>query len=341
MSELNFVAEVGVNHEASVKNAEQHIIAAATNGATAVKFQAYSADKIASINSPSYWDTEKESETSQHKLFSKYDKFKLEDYAYLSNVCRETSVDFMVTCFDLDWLEVLNPLVSTHKIASADITNLRLLDAVARTKKKVLLSTGASTIQEVETAINLLKFKGASDVVLMHCVLCYPTKESDANLLRMTLLREVSDKHGFNEIGYSDHTVPSPNHEVLMASIALGATWIEKHFSLTPGVGGNDHYHSFGPEQLSDFTARASRLNSALFFNEANFISIQIPARKNARRGLYAALDILEGTVLTDEHVIELRPVGEIPSQDISMVLGRCTNALLAKGDPISYDSLE
>jgi N-acetylneuraminate synthase len=340
MSHLNFVAEVGVNHEGSVQSAEEHIKAAAKAGATAVKFQAYKASKIASVISPSYWDTDKEPETSQYKLFSKYDNLEIEDYSYLAKVCADVGVDFMVTCFDQDWLHALDPLVKVHKIASADITNFRLLLSVARTGKKILLSTGASSILEVEIAVKELKSHGAKKIVLMHCVLCYPTKFQDANLGRISSLRELGKKHDLDEVGYSDHTEPTEKHEILVSAIALGATWIEKHFSLTPKAMGNDHYHSFGPENLKSFMSSVSELPGAMNFKEKEFLEIQSQAIKNARRGIYALTDISPGTMIEEDHLIELRPIGLIPSEEIDTVIGKRVKIFIKAGEPLSYESL-
>lgn len=341
MTKLNFVAEVGVNHEGVLESAEEHIWAAAAAGATAVKFQAYKADRIASKVSPSYWDTSKESETSQFNLFSKYDKFELSDYKKLARVCKDAGVDFMVTCFDFEWLESLDPLVNVHKIASADLTNTRLVRAVGSKGKKVLLSTGASTAIEVDRALDELISVGARDVVLMHCVLCYPTRIENSSLGRMESLKEIAYKFGLKEIGYSDHTEPTPNFEVLVSAMALGATWIEKHFSMTPDALGNDHYHSFGPENLTEFMKLANRVSLALAYNEDSFISIQAPARTNARRGLYAKTDISCGSIIEEDQLIELRPVTGVPSEKVSEIVGKRVNRLIQKGEAVTYESLE
>ena len=338
---INFVAEVGVNHEGSLESAQNHIRQAAASGARAVKFQAYSASMLASENSPSYWDVAHESETSQFKLFSRYDKFTLDDYKVLAQTCEEQKVEFMVTCFDEDWLQKLDHLVARHKVASADITNVRLLKKIAPKGKPVILSTGASSLQEVENAVNILRSNGANDIVLMHCVLCYPTNNADANLSRINFLRRIADNFGLPEIGYSDHTIPTINHEVLLAAITLGATWIEKHFSLTPNTGGNDHYHSFGPLELVDFFASLRNLEKILAYDESDFLTLQTSARKNARRGLYAARDLTIGSEIGNDDLIELRPVGIIASEEIDSVLGRKLISNLKKGDLISYDALE
>ncbi len=338
---LKFIAEVGVNHEGSLESAKSHIRAAALNGATAVKFQAYSANSLASKISPSYWDNSHERETSQFKLFSKYDKFTEQDYSELSKVCDQEQVGFMSTCFDEDWIDKLDPLIQVHKVASADITNFRLLKKVASKKKLVLLSTGASNLLEIRTAMNLLLSNGAKTVIPMHCVLCYPTLSTNANLNRLNSLKEIAKEFDCEEIGYSDHTVPTANHEVLLAAITLGATWIEKHFSLTPHLEGNDHYHSFGPESLKDFFTAFSRHSKMLSYSEDDFIELQTLARQNARRGLYAKRDLEVGEVIDNDAVIELRPVAHLGSEEIERIVGMKVGMSIQMGEPISYEYLE
>ena len=340
MKKINFVAEVGVNHEGSLDSALEHVRAAAKFGATAVKFQAYSAERLASRNSPSYWDTSQEPETSQFKLFSRYDKFEEGDYSIIADLCKELNVEFMVTCFDTVWLEKLDKYVKIHKIASADITNFRLQSAVAACNKKILLSTGAATLTEVKIAVDNLQASGALDIVLMHCVLCYPTNLEDASLGRMINLRQIADQFGLTDLGYSDHTKPTKNHEVLIAAIGLGATWIEKHFSMSPEMQGNDHYHSFGPNQLENFMSIAGDLPTIISWSEENFLDIQKSARANARRGLYATRDLEVGRVINGDDLIELRPVAGIPSENISNVIGATVRNSIKQGEPLFFDSV-
>jgi N-acetylneuraminate synthase len=181
---------------------------------------------------------------------------------------------------------------------------------------------------------------GTKEIVLMHCVLCYPTKFQDANLGRISSLREIARSYELDEVGYSDHTEPTDKHEILISALALGVTWIEKHFSLTPKAIGNDHYHSFGPESLKSFMSSVSGLSDALGFKEKDFLGIQSTAVKNARRGIYASTDISVGTKIDQDHVIELRPIGLIPSEEIDSIIGKRVNAFIKSGEPISYESL-
>ena len=147
------IAEVGVNHNCSLKLAKKMIIQAKKGGANAVKFQTYKAEKIARIDSAAYWDTSKEKTKSQYELFSRFDKFTHSDYKKLSIYCKKNYIDFLSTPFDLEAVDELSPLVPAFKISSSDITNYPLLEKISKKKKPVLVSTGASNVDEIKNAI--------------------------------------------------------------------------------------------------------------------------------------------------------------------------------------------
>ena len=143
------IAEIGVNHECSIKLAKKMIDQASSGGAQAVKFQTYKAEKIAAKKSPFYWDLSEEKTKSQYELFKKYDQFEFKDYLLLQKYCKKKGIDFLSTPFDEDAVDKLNNLVPFFKIASADLNNFPLLEKIAKKKKAVLLSTGASNIKEI------------------------------------------------------------------------------------------------------------------------------------------------------------------------------------------------
>ena len=176
------IAEIGVNHEGSLSKAKRLIDAAAQAGAHAAKFQTYKAENLASVNSKAYWDTKLEKTKSQYQLFKKYDSFNEKEYIKLSLHCKKRKIDFLSTPFDINSVNFLNPIMKYYKIASADITNLPLIEAIAKKRKPVLLSTGASKISEIKFAVNFLKKKGCPNVSILHCILNYPTNYENANL---------------------------------------------------------------------------------------------------------------------------------------------------------------
>ena len=157
--------------------AKKLIDLAKEGGADAAKFQSYKADTLASKYSPAYWDTTKEPTKSQHELFQKYDQFEPDDYILLAEHCEKNRITFLSTPFDNNAIEFLDPLVPFFKIASADVTNIPFLRKIAEKEKPVVLSTGASTLNEINIALDTLNKSGCIDIVILHCILNYPTQD--------------------------------------------------------------------------------------------------------------------------------------------------------------------
>ena len=168
------ILEAGVNHEGSLDTAFEMVDAAAEAGADAIKFQSYKAETLASKNSPAYWDRTKEPTASQYELFKKHDSFGDEEYIKLAQRCKKRGILFCSTPFDSHFVDFLEPLMDFYKIASADITNIPMLRQIAAKKKTVLLSTGASFLEEIEEVVKLIRSEGVEKIALMHCVLEYP-----------------------------------------------------------------------------------------------------------------------------------------------------------------------
>ncbi len=314
-----FIAEAGVNHEGSIKDAKKLIDAAKSGGADAIKFQTYKANKIASKNSPYYWDLKKEKTKSQFELFSKFDTFDEKHYKILYNYCKKKKIEFMSTPFDIDAVNFLNPFLNVFKISSSDITNFPLIDEIRKKRKPIILSTGASNLTEIREALKLIT-KSVKKVVLMHCILNYPTKDENANLNMMTSLKKE-----FPEciIGYSDHTLPSKDMQNLLTSYLLGGKVIEKHFTLSKTKKGNDHYHSFDKKDLVIFNKKINSLIKTLGSNQKNFLNSEIISRKNARRSLVLTKDLPKGHIIKKNDLISKRPASGISPKYIKKILGK------------------
>ena len=298
----NFIAEIGVNHENNMGHAKRMIRECAQVGIGCVKFQSYKSSKLAAPYSPSYWDTAEEPTKSQSELFSRYDLFGQAEYQELYEYCKTLNIEFLSTPFDVDYVETLSPFVDRYKVASVDLTNYVLLEAIAKQIKPIVLSVGASTITEIQETVEFLNQLGASDITLLHCVINYPTKIENAGLGNICML---IDHFPNLKIGYSDHTVPRDSHNVLPLAIAMGAEVIEKHYTFDKSLPGNDHYHSFDKTDLQTFAERVSSLNKAIGPVD---LAHQQKAIKNARRGLYATRDLRAGHILAAEDLCPLRP---------------------------------
>jgi len=300
------VAEIGVNHGGSMEQAKKLIDLAKEGGADAAKFQSYKADTLASKQSPAYWDTNKEPTNSQHELFKKYDQFGLDDYVALAEHCKSKKIDFISTPFDDQAIEFLYPLMTFYKIASADITNIPFLRKVAAKGKPVVLSTGASTLAEIDIALDTLETSGCPDIALLHCILNYPTPFEQAHLRMIKGLIRAYPEH---IIGYSDHTLPDDAMTSLIVAHLLGAVIIEKHFTYDKTLPGNDHYHAMDVNDLKRFVELIEQIHESLGpDSHKKPIKTEDISRLNARRSIVLSRDVPTGHKLTEKDLTYKRP---------------------------------
>jgi sialic acid synthase SpsE len=314
------IAEAGVNHEGSIDLARRLIDEAKEGGAHAIKFQTYKAETIASKDSPAYWDTTKEPTQSQYKLFKRYDKFWKKEFESLKVHCDRTGIEFLSTPFDLESATFLADLMDVFKISSSDITNKPFIEFICDFKKPIILSTGASDLPEVEEAVGWVVEKG-NPLVLLHCVLNYPTEDRNANLAMITDLIQKFPNH---RIGYSDHTLPK-DMKTLEAAVLLGASILEKHFTHDKSLPGNDHYHAMDKGDLKTFNQNLGRLFELLGEKEKRSIPSEEPARQNARRSLVAQRNIPAGQQIQPEDITWKRPASGISPREIDKVINSKT----------------
>lgn len=334
------IAEIGVNHEGSMEKAKDMIEQVARAGGHCAKFQTYKADKIASKeHAPSYWDLNAEPCTSQHALFTKYDAFGEAEYRELAAHCKKHGVDFVSTPFDLDAVDMLNPIMTFFKIASADVTNIPLLRKVGSCKKPVLMSTGAATLQEVRRGVDVLKEAGASEICLLHCVLNYPTPKDHA---QMALMGVIEREFGAQcSIGYSDHVAPDEDGAMPALEYATlrGAVALEKHFTFDKTLPGNDHYHSFNEAEMKAFTEKLL-VYRTLHGDEDRKLDWEAQAVSHARRRIMAASDIKAGDVLSADKLIALRSGKGIEIAKWDEVVGKKAINDISADEPVEWDDV-
>ncbi|MBE7438842.1 MAG: N-acetylneuraminate synthase family protein [Spirochaetales bacterium] len=331
------IAEIGVNHEGSLETARHLIDLAKEGGADAAKFQTYKAETLASRNSPAYWDTTREPTLSQFELFKKHDSFGQTEYEELAKYCSIVGIDFLSTPFDLASVSFLDPWMPFFKIASADITVTPLLRAVAVTGKPVVLSTGCSSIAEIEWAIRTLKQAGAKDIALMHCILNYPCQDGNAHLGMMNDLARVFPDH---IVGYSDHTHPDTTMFVLTAAVAMGARIIEKHFTHDKSLPGNDHYHAMDVLDLKTFRANLDRFYSVKGNLLKQPIDSEQLSRRNARRSIVVQKRIEAGEVITESHLTFKRPAFGISPVHWDEIIGLKATGSLEKDHILTWQDV-
>lgn len=306
------VAEAGVNHEGDLDVALRMVREAAGAGADAIKFQTYTASRLATRTSRAYWDESKEPTESQFELFSRYDSFGEEEYRRIAHECAATGIAFSTSAFDVESVDWLDELVALFKVASGDITNVPLLARVARTGKPVLLSTGASTLEEIAAALDVLDRGGSGEVAILQCTLAYPTPTEHA---AVGGLKALAAAFPGRVLGYSDHTVPPDSFGVIAAAYALGARVIETHFTLDRTRPGNDHYHAFEPGDLGELVAELQRLRVLIGPPVKRVLPVEEPARVGARRSVVARVDIARGARLAPELLDVKRPGGGVPPE--------------------------
>ncbi|MCW3985533.1 MAG: N-acetylneuraminate synthase family protein [Candidatus Bathyarchaeota archaeon] len=321
------VAEAGVNYENDMGLAKKLINEAASAGADAIKFQTYKAEKIASRISPAYWKTKR----SQYAYFKKYDKFAEEEFRELAEYAKDKHIIFMSTPFDFDAVDFLDELVPAFKISSSDITNTPFIKHIARKKKPIFLSTGASTIGEIEDALNAIEVEGNEQIVILHCVLSYPTRYEDANLNMITHLRKAFPTY---LVGYSDHTLPDRSMLTLTTAALLGAKVLEKHFTLDKSLEDNDHYHAMDFHDLGTLVENMRLLEKILGEEGKKPLDVELPARKYARRSIVARKGIPKGAEITRNMLTFKRPGTGISPKFLELVIGRIARKNI-KGDEV------
>lgn len=333
------IAEIGVNHEGSMVQAKKLIDLAREGGADAAKFQSYKADTLASKHSPAYWDRTKEKTSSQHALFQKYDNFSANDYKELSEYCDSVGIAFVSTPFDDASIEFLDPIMPFYKIASADLTNTPFLRKIAKKGKPVILSTGASTLEEISAAVTELEAAGCKELALLHCILNYPTPDIQAHL---GMIRGLKQAFPENIIGYSDHTLPDDAMTSLCASQLLGAVIIEKHFTHDKTLPGNDHYHAMDVHDLKRFISLSEKINVLLGPEEDKApIESEAISRENARRSIVLKHNLAEGHMLCEGDITYKRPGSGISPASWDDVIGSILIRALESDHVLKWEDIK
>ncbi|HXQ20579.1 MAG TPA: N-acetylneuraminate synthase family protein [Candidatus Acidoferrales bacterium] len=336
--DVYIIAEIGVNHEGSLDLAKRLIELAREGGAHAAKFQSYKAETLASKHSPAYWDTTKEPTPSQYQLFKKYDAFGADEYRALAEHCGQVGIDFLSTPFDAQAVDFLASLVPCFKVASADLTNLPMLRQVAAYGKPVLLSTGASTLGEIDIAVNELRRAGCAQLALLHCILNYPTDNANAHLAMIAGLRRA---YPDVVIGYSDHTLPDAGMIPLTVAYLLGARVMEKHFTHDKTLPGNDHYHAMDVHDLQRLVEQIGRVRTLLGPSDHKQpIATEEISRLNARRSIVLAMDVAAGTVLAESVLTYKRPGTGISPLHWDKVVGCRARRALEADHVLQWDDL-
>jgi N-acetylneuraminate synthase len=312
------IAEAGVNHNGDMAIAKKLIDAASDAGADAVKFQTFKAERVASAAAPkaAYQTRTTDAGETQIDMLRRLE-FPYKAHGGLMAHCAARGIEFMSTPFDAESAAMLAELgVARIKIGSGELTNLPFLRAAARHGIPMILSTGMADLDEIGESLDAVREAGCDDVSLLHCVSNYPADPGDANLRAMKTMADA-----FNlPVGYSDHT---PGTAVAIAAAALGATIVEKHFTLDRTMPGPDHEASIEPDVLAELVTAIRTVEVSLGDGIKRPAESEMENRRLVRRSLVAAKDIAEGTALKETMLDALRPGTGLPPSATARLLGR------------------
>ncbi len=322
------IAEIGANY-GGIDVVKNMVRSAANCGVDLVKFQTYRAETISTPDS--YFTFEDGSKVSQFDFFKAYE-LNEEHHDELDMLCRELGIQWCSTpshLTDLDLLEKYE--IPFYKTGSDDLTNLPFLKAIACKGRPMLVSTGMCSLGEIEAAVDTIVTAGNHQLVLLHCVVSYPSKPEDANL---RVIETLQKSFGF-PVGLSDHT---QDELTSVLATQMGAVVIEKHFTLDHSLKLPDHEASLDPEQFRRLVERVRLVPKALGNGIKHILPTEEKWRKAARKSLYAAEDIPEGGMISEAHIAIRRPSDGIHPHHLSLVVGRKAKSFIPAGTLINWD---
>ncbi|MCO5949290.1 N-acetylneuraminate synthase [Mucilaginibacter flavidus] len=324
MNKTLIIAEAGVNHNGSIENAFKLIDAAKEAGADYVKFQTFKADKLVN-KSAQKADYQKKNlpdgDESQYTMLKKLELTE-EMHDELLNYCEKKNIKFLSTPFDQDSIILLKSLgVTIGKIPSGEVTNLPYLRQMAHAFPELIVSTGMCTIEEVKEAVDALVSVGRKkeNITVLHCNTEYPTPMRDVNLMAMLTIKEQLGVR----IGYSDHTM---GIEVPIAAVALGATIIEKHFTLDRTMDGPDHLASLEPGELKEMVRCIRNIENALGEGSKTPSDSEKKNIQLVRKSIVAKVNIARGETFTEDNLTVKRPGTGISPMNWDKIIGRKAN---------------
>lgn len=331
------IADIGANFDGDLSKAKKLALAVKEAGGDVVKIQSFLAKKIVSgkgFNSMSLKGVHGSWNRSVDEVF-KDAEFPREWHKEFFDYCREIGIVVSSSPYDFEAVDLMEEIgVDFYKIGSGDITWHEMLRYIAAKNKPIILATGASTLAEVDEAVQIIESTGNQDLMLLQCITNYPSKITSANLNVLKTYKEVYDVIA----GYSDH---SPGDVVVLGAVALGAKVIEKHFTINKEDKGPDHPHSMNPEEFGKMVKRIRDLESALGTGRKVVVEEESETVTVQRRSLYAKNTILYGSVLLDENIVELRPaLGILPKHKKDIVGLKVTHNIEA-GEPIKWEDLK
>ena len=329
------IAEVGVNHNGSIKIAKKLIDEAKLAGVDAVKFQTFKTDKLVAkdANKADYQKVITSSNETQYEMLKKLELSE-KDHKNLISYCKKKQIVFISSPFDNDSVDLLDNLgINIFKIPSGEITNLPLLKHVAKKNKEIILSTGMSNLGEVEMAIDCIYKEGNKKLTLLHCVTEYPAPYNEINLKVLLTLKKA-----FNiSVGYSDHTL---GIEITLAAVALGAQIIEKHFTLDRNMEGPDHKASLEPGEMKQMVKAIRNIEKAIGDGIKKPTKSEIKNMQIARKSIIILKKLKRGDRISEKHLTIKRPGTGIEPKFIDLIIGKTVKKDLPADSVLHWSDL-
>lgn len=338
MNKIFIIAEAGVNHNGDIDLAKKLIDAAADAKVDAIKFQTFKAEKLVSKQAlmADYQVKNTNKVESQFEMIKKLE-LTYGDFTQLKSYAESKNIMFLSTPFDLESIDFLDSLgMRIMKLPSGEITNLPYLRKIGNLNKEVIFSTGMTDLGEVEDALEILVNSGTAreKITVLHCNTEYPTPMEDVNLNAMQTLKEAFKI----KVGYSDHTL---GIEIPIAAVALGATVIEKHFTLDKNMEGPDHRASLEPGELREMVRAIRNIEIALGNGIKSLSKSEAKNKPIARKSIHLAKDLKKGHFLKEEDLTMKRPGNGISPMMLDLVLGKELNLDLVIDDLLKWEHLK
>lgn len=325
------IAEAGVNHNGSIEMAKELILAAKEIGADAIKFQSFKAENLVTkkAEKANYQKNTTGNGESQYEMLKKLE-LSYNDHLELIQTANAVGIEFISSPFDSEAALMLSGLgLRVLKIPSGELTNIPFLEEVAKLPMDVIISTGMANLAEIEMAVETLENGVIKSLTILHCVTEYPAPYNEINLKAMNTI-----KAAFNyPVGYSDHT---PGIEIPLAAVAVGATVIEKHFTLDKNLPGPDHRASLDKEEFRSMITAIRNIELSLGDGVKRPAPCEIPNMKVARKSIVAARDIKAGEILSAANLTVKRPGTGIPPYRWNELVGKTATRNFVKDDLIT-----
>ena len=331
------IAEIGSNHNGDMMLAKQMILSAKECGVDAVKFQSWSPKTLIAREeyerNTKYNDSPKKHFGSLRAMCERY-YLRPEQHEELKAFCDENEIEFCSSPFSFEEVDLLEKLnVPFHKVASMDINHILLLKHIARTGKPILLSTGMSTLTEVDTAVKAIEEEGNHNIILLHCIAIYPPKHEDINLRNITMLQQTFEC----PVGFSDHSF---GFSIPLASVALGACVIEKHFTIDKDLPGWDHMISADPAEMKMIVKEARIIADSMGTFRRRVSADEEAKKLKFRTSVIATHAIPKGSVLKLEDMTAKRPGLGIPPNKMMDLVGRTVTRDIAEDDVLRWEDV-